>query len=417
MFILHIGSHKAGSSTIQKFLAQNAGKLRQHEILYPDLGRGSGRGNSAHHELKSQIRGDPLANTSCGTWDDLVALERDNPEKKILVSSEGLESLRMSEIIELRRRLGEAPTKILVYLRDFAGQLPSRYNQSTKKGHNWRNFDEFYETFSPSKIKRPVEVFENWASVFGWENLRIRTLDSRSLSGGTLIDDLLVVLGVTLADLGGSEAKGLAPLNASYGWKTTELLRALYSRIDVEVGRDSRSPYRIRRDVASALENTCVEVMNQLSLGAEQTQYLTIRQREECHAAWAWEIEKLNRLVVGPKLPLPDIDQDKAERPFLPSIAHIPADQRVEIARCLSEKLFLEKNRGEERKRGLASAAMALVRTAFLKEKLSEKQKQPQRLEERSKRLASVATAIVGAVIELETVAREDTALLDRQGL
>ena len=130
-------------------------------------------------------------------------------------------------------------------------------------------------------------------------------------------------------------------MNVSNGWKTTELLRALYARAGAEVARDPLDPKRVQRDVEQTLYDSCVEVMTDLNLDAERTQYLTVPQRAECDEAWAREIEELNRLIVGPKLPLPEAGREIAERPFLPSIEHIPADERAEIASRLAKKFLL----------------------------------------------------------------------------
>jgi hypothetical protein len=254
--------------------------------------------------------------------------------------------LKEPDIAELRKHLGRAPTLIVAYLRDPAGVLPSKYNQLTKKGINVSDFDEFYNRHA-SRIFELALRMDRWADVFGWENLRIRTLDSRCLTGGNLIEDLLSALGMSLAELGGRAAAGMAPQNVSLGWKTTEVLRALYARVRSEVERETFNSQRIKRDVGSVLRNSCIQMMQDLELDSERAQYLTSQQQRECAAVFSREILKLNEKIVGPKLPLPEV-QTIGERPFLPAIEQVPPDQRAEMGRRLAELLQLESDGGDD---------------------------------------------------------------------
>src|SRR3712207_6517385 len=113
MFILHIGKHKAGSTTIQNFLTCNAEKLRRFDVLYPEIGRKHHAHRSLNHEIKNTSRAD----LSLGGWSDIKALQRDNPDKKIVLSNEGFETLKSSQIRALREQLGDAPTLIVAYVR------------------------------------------------------------------------------------------------------------------------------------------------------------------------------------------------------------------------------------------------------------------------------------------------------------
>ena len=335
LFILHIGKHKSGSSSIQNFLALNAEKLKQFGVLYPEIGRKK----YAHHPLVRRIKDDPGGGSARGDWSDIGALGRAHPDKRIVISSEDLETLKKPHIVELQRQLGPVQTLIMMYIRDPAGLLPSKYNQLTKSGINVRDFDRFYEMHKPSlgyELARRME--RRWAEVFGWESLRIRSLDSRSLTGGDLIEDLLSVIGVRLADLGGSNAPGLTRRNVSLGWKPTEVLRALYASVRSEVGRSARNPEKIRTDVGSLLRTSCLRILEDLKLEGERAQYLTPDQHAECAAAYSREIMRLNERIVGPKLPLPDTTSI-GERPFLPAIESIPAGERAEIGHKLAELL------------------------------------------------------------------------------
>jgi hypothetical protein len=337
LLILHIGSHKAGSSSIQYFLARNAERLRPFGVIYPQIGRQ----RWAHHRIKNDLLADPQ---NMAGWNEVRDLGKAHPDKRIVISSEGLETLKERHIAHLKRHLDGIPTRILVYVRDLASVLPSRYNQLTKMGINIRDFDCFYAHRGPSRGYELASRTELWADVFGWENLRIRSLDSRSLAGGDLIQDLLSVLDVSLDELGGPAAEGLALRNVSLGWKTVEVLRALYSDAKAHVERETDNPKPVK---IGSLRKSCIQIMQDLTLDSERSQYLTTEQYKECKSVYSREILKLNDKIFGPKLPLPD-NPPIGERPFLPSIERIPADQRAEIGRRLADLLQVEPQSQDE---------------------------------------------------------------------
>lgn len=336
MLILHIGRHKCGSSSIQYFMSCNAEKLAEFGVLYTKIGRN----RRAHHVLADQLRNDLPSGIQ-----EVLALETSVPGGKVILSSESFELLKPYQIAELKRQIGDAQVLIVMYIRDLVGWFPSKYNELTKKGNNLEDFDQFYARHDPSNGFKLTSRAEDWARVFGWDNLRIRLLDSRSLTGGSLIEDFVSVLGLSLSDLGGPNAAGLELQNVSNGWKVLEVLRPQYAQLAAhrEHHEIRRKRPKIIRGIASALRKSVAEIMNDLGLSRERTQYISARQWEKCNAIFSREILKLNERIVGPKLPLPNPAAVK-ERPFLPSIDHIPSDERREIARRLEAVLI-----GEER--------------------------------------------------------------------
>jgi hypothetical protein len=328
LLVLHIGRHKCGSSSIQSFMSGNAERLRELGVLYP----GIGRNRDAHHQLAQQLR-----NGDFGSIDQIAALKADHADDCVVVSSEGLWQLRESEVAELRARTARQNVMIVLYIRDLAGWIPSRYNEYTRRGINLLNFDEFYERHNLSNGLRIVSSAELWARSFGWENIRVRSLDKRSLTGGTLVDDFLSLFGLSLVDFGGADAAGLEPRNLSLGWKVLEVLRAQFAELarhpDNHETRRGR-PY-LKRHIASALRESLVDLMAQLNLSSQRTQYVSARQWSECDDVYGREVERLNQKLVGPKIPLPE-PQMIVERPFLPTIHQIPSAERREIASRLA---------------------------------------------------------------------------------
>lgn len=329
VLVLHIGRHKCGSSSIQYFMSSNADKLGELGVLYPEIGRG----RNAHHTIAIRCRS--------GSFDDIdavTALSAANPGKTVVLSSEGLGLLRQAQIEELQRRTSRQPVMIVLYTRDAAGWVPSAYNERTKKAMNLLDFDEFFVRRYSTGGAKLLSRLEPWARCFGWENIRVRSLDKRSLSGGSLIDDFLSILGFSLVTFGGANAPGLQPQNMSYGWKVLEVLRAQFGQLALY--EENFELYRghsyIRLKTAKRLRKTVTKVMAELNIDTQRTQYISAQQWNECNEIYGREVEELNAKLIGTKLPMPDA-QKVTERPFLPTISEIPAAERREIARRLQD--------------------------------------------------------------------------------
>lgn len=322
MFVLHVGRHKCGSTSIQKLLADNADSLREHGVLYPSIARP----HAAHHLLARHLK--------CGNAEELneiIELERRHPTERLVLSSEDIGSLPPSRISQLKDRIGACETLVVIYIRDLIGWLPSIYGESTKIGANVADFDEFYVGQLQSSYTCLSQYCQNWASEFGWHNLRVRSLDSRSLSGGKLIEDFLSVLGLSRADLGAPEEP---PRNVSLGWKVLEVLRAQFARIRRQFGA-----FPVTWEAAARIRGLVVRILTNLGLSEQRTQYLSARQCEDADRSYRLELEKLNGNIVGPPLPFPH-PPAIMDRPFLPTLDRIPLDERREVARRMEWALL-----------------------------------------------------------------------------
>lgn len=327
MLILHIGRHKCGSTSIQHFMACNAKTLRDFNVVYPSLGRQ----RHAHHGLAAALK-----RRRFDVFDEIVRAHKERAGQKTIISSEEMCLLRPDQIQELKNRIGAVETLVVMYIRDLVGWLPSKYAEYTKKGLNFDNFDAFFDRHNLKRGLKLASRAEQWAKVFGWSNVRIRSLDSRNLTGGTLIDDFLSTFELSLLQLGGPGAKGLERRNVSYGWKVLEVLRSQY----VQLG-SHRQFYEIRkdrpcinRDLTVHMRGAVLRIMSDLGLDVERTQYVSAQQWQKCNSIYTRELEKLNRKLVGPKLLLPS-EREIKERPFLPGIERLPAEERHEIERRL----------------------------------------------------------------------------------
>lgn len=126
--ILHIGTWKTGSSAIQLFLARNAALLQRQGVFLPSIVQRELGHTLLFRALKSDgpDREQLLA--------ELRAIGRDNPDARVIVSSEHFWPLATEEIAALAAALHSvtADIRVLVYLRPQDEMWASIYAQQTK---------------------------------------------------------------------------------------------------------------------------------------------------------------------------------------------------------------------------------------------------------------------------------------------
>lgn len=202
--ILHVGTHKTGTTSIQSFLSSSAQTLEEQGIYYPRRGK---------HDLGegTQTPGQQRVPWGLIEGDDSALVEvldecgRSNAQC-VLISSEELELLhdRPQLLQRLRDRLSGAGYSMtaIVYFREQAGYLESMYSEMMKKTRFMR-FSEFLEGAMrdgavavhpqyPVTLRYATFV-TNWTSVFGPGSIVARPYDARSPAA--LIPDFLHTVG------------------------------------------------------------------------------------------------------------------------------------------------------------------------------------------------------------------------------
>ena len=158
--------------------------------------------------------------------------------------------------------------------------------------------------------------------------MRVRLLDPRSLAGGDLIEDLLQALGLSRAALGVGE---VARRNVTPSWKAVETLRAVFTALSgmPEAAGDARLLMRVSK--------ACIEAVDGAEAGGERAEYLTLEQRRRAAELTLRDVELFNRHLPAPGLPVPEF-RDGPERPFLPSVEHVPP---ADLARAMARLALL----------------------------------------------------------------------------
>lgn len=202
MLTLHIGFHKAGSSTLQTFMRENAEALETRGLIYPTehLGR-----RIAHHHIGYAIR----ARETLPEMSEIAAKAKIS---NVVLSTE---VFSLCQPADVRAALG--PARIVCYRRDLLSDPVSRYMQMTKRGKSHANFDIQLEngavTFSPANVVR------SWVETFG--SVRLRSLSAECLTGGDLVSDFCSAIGQSST----SDLVMTGDRNRSPGWMPVEILR------------------------------------------------------------------------------------------------------------------------------------------------------------------------------------------------
>lgn len=91
--IIHVGTHKTGTTSIQFFLAQHRAALKAAGIFVPRAGTGIADAPTGHHNIAYELCGDPNFDRSLGRTADLIAELRNAHEPTAVISSENLQFL------------------------------------------------------------------------------------------------------------------------------------------------------------------------------------------------------------------------------------------------------------------------------------------------------------------------------------
>ena len=335
MFYLHIGAHKTGSSTLQDVFYANAEILAENGVFYPPINKNKSSHTLLTHEVfktaEHGVVGEGVA--------ELARLASEHPDRTFLLSSENFELFKERHIEHVLKAIGPRhEIRIIAYIRDLTSVAPSKYSQRTKTGMNIADFDAFCDLAAGWGQLAYFDAIERWARHAGWKNVRVRSLDKRSLSGGDLISDAVEAIGLGPDVLTRFDPASLSPSNESPSWISVEFMRAAYARLH-DAGLDwealSEHPRVVVRNVRQPggepfqsrrlkdLERACAAIDDQLGLRREKVQYLTPQHWQRLRDDYVGQVVRLNEHLVGAGIPLPE-DGAPPERPFLPTFDAVP---------------------------------------------------------------------------------------------
>lgn len=321
MIILHIGLHKAGSTTVQTYLRDNAATLADAGVLYPAIGRAER--SIAHHRLAADLR---AGEADAGQWDEIVALAAANPDKTVVISSEGFQS---ADPAQVRARLGSEPVKVFCYHRDAAQRFVSIYGHGVKNGFRTTDFDQAFANQFAMKRTYIGETLKGWADAFGAGNVRVRSLNPACLVNGELMADVFETLGLGADAEARLGLKAVGSHNVSPGWKAMEVLRAVYA--DLGPGRPDPETTAEGRTARGALLRRALQAEEKLGLKGKGN-YLTEEQMARLVELEDSDIASMQAAGIDCRLVPITMDGFKP-RDFLPEYARVPGDEAAALLR------------------------------------------------------------------------------------
>jgi hypothetical protein len=195
--VLHIGTHKTGSTTLQHLCWRNRDQLLKSGWLYPSNGRPKHGFRPGHHYLSfglaegsaaqrpdwaKQITTDDIVDE----WKKLMEEISGYPDKNIVLSSEAIGICKENAIRIIKDFTSDFTVTVVIYLRNPLSYLISSYKQRVKKTGYTGNFREYAEKIISGGFYSGI--LERWSAVFGKDNINIRLYDKVCNSSGLVYD-------------------------------------------------------------------------------------------------------------------------------------------------------------------------------------------------------------------------------------
>lgn len=191
--IVHIGDHKAGSSTIQRALGRGDVTLKDGTICYP-LAGDMWHHNGLQPSLRAEMRTGGPPNGHVDRFLQLSGIARKENADVTILSAEALEYIDKSRLLEkIEKTFGATPDQIqfVTYLRPHFERFQSTLAERIKIGwlpwdirsHYVDNFDEF-----PGKLILYADRLAAARNALG-DSYIVRPMVRRELHDGDLLTD------------------------------------------------------------------------------------------------------------------------------------------------------------------------------------------------------------------------------------
>lgn len=208
--VLHIGTHKTGTTAIQRFAASKRSKLRSRGLWYPSYDEIGLFVHYGHHHVAHAIaneNGNRLSIDDARRFADYIQAKKRRDET-VLISAEpfyrhllsaegGYWAERKAYIDRVRTFFPSADVKVLAIIRRQDTFARSLYQERIKVTKYRLKFRDFLATERPSfEYYSHLRLF---SEAFG----KVEVLTYEDLAGSGLIDAFFAHLGVDVADIPG----------------------------------------------------------------------------------------------------------------------------------------------------------------------------------------------------------------------
>ena len=194
--LIHAGTHKTGTTSLQMLFTRHRAELRDQGILYPAMGVWSGGSEvESHSNIAWELMGHVLFDSTSGTLDDLIDEIAASDCEKVLLSSEEFSCLftRPDRLRDFKDRLesaGLAP-QIALTFREVEEYAASLYVTlaSFAFDMDYAEFTERVATEGQVTFRQNTYCFDygllerTFSEVFGEEAVTCTDYDSRDAVG------------------------------------------------------------------------------------------------------------------------------------------------------------------------------------------------------------------------------------------
>ena len=189
--ILHIGRHKTGTSSLQRYLSDNAGALSGHGYLYPV----AGRKGIAHHKLAETFTRKNIKTNLENSINsrnyilDEMSKEIAQHHHTLIISSEVFQNCNPRAI---QQAFPQSEFQIILYVREQYDYMVSAYQQKIHAQKEYRTLEEFSKEFKVDYFN----FISEWEKEFGLGNMSIRVFSRAALLNGDVVDDFMQQVGI-----------------------------------------------------------------------------------------------------------------------------------------------------------------------------------------------------------------------------
>jgi hypothetical protein len=176
-YVLHIGTNKTGTSTLQEYLGTHRPDLLLRGIWYPVIGSFP----HAHHDLAYAIKKGDYA--AYGIAPDVVS-DAAAPlgTKTILISSEAFHTIR--DVESIAAVFPPENTQVVLYVREHVSYLASWYREAVQARDVTCSFYDFAQIFGYSLM----ELVDRWEAIYG-QNVHVRHYERDKLVNNDIVTD------------------------------------------------------------------------------------------------------------------------------------------------------------------------------------------------------------------------------------
>lgn len=258
--VLHIGTMKSGTTSIQSLLFGQRPELAAQGVLplgdrWGDQVAGT-RALIAHADAPGDAW-QRLVDQAAG-WDGIS-----------VISMEFLGPFIPRRVEAAVRSFGDLPVHVVLTMRDLNRTIPSLWQESIQNGRSWSWHDYVdgardgrpWQEVTPPEVTKPGRTFwrqqnashiaHRWASVVGWDRLCLVTLPPPGAPRSTLVERFARAVGFDASDL--AEVR---PRNESLGAASAQMLQRVNARLAASGLGDSDALKLRKRRLAKQVLST-----------------------------------------------------------------------------------------------------------------------------------------------------------------